>query len=196
MRFKYLLHSSFILFVIGFSSCRSFDSISEERDKLERSRTVYLLDTAVKDILEISYYQGGVDMNMRLYLDEHEFELEFDKNSNDSRPMTVNSTSMNQSKLKMSDGSILPGASTDGLKKDMSQVVYYYNLAQTKFYADDYQGSLNALDSSLAIMPTSDAYALKGSILFVMNKYELAMSYWKEAKRLDPKFEIPNPVRK
>ena len=78
----------------------------------------------------------------------------------------------------------------------MSKVIYAYNLAQTRFYNKDYEGSLASLYSSLAIMPTSDAYALKGSILFVLKEYDLAQYYWAEAKKLNPEFVIPQVTRK
>lgn len=78
----------------------------------------------------------------------------------------------------------------------MSKVIYAYNLAQTRFYQKDYEGSLASLDSSIAIMPTSDAYALKGSILFVLKEYDLAQFYWSEAKKLNPNFEMPTVIRR
>ncbi len=175
------------------SACRSFDSISEERDRLERSKAVYLLDTTQKDVLEITYEQGGVDLSLRLYLDEHEFEMEFDKDPGQS--MNVATSSVSKSQIRTSDGRILPSKPAGNLKSDMSKVIYAYNLAQTRFYNKDYEGSLASLDSSLAIMPTSDAYALKGSILFVLKEYDLAQYYWSEAKKLNPEFVIPQVTR-
>ena len=177
--------------------CRSFDSISEERSKLERSKAVYLLDTARKDMLEITYNHAGVDLSLKLFLDEHEFELEFDKKPGDEQNLNVTSTSLNKSnKIVTEDGSKLPAPNSLEFKKDLNKVMYYYNAAQTKFYKDDYNGSITSLDSSLSIMPTSDAFAMKGSIMFVMKRYDMADYYWKEAKKLDPKFIIPKVIKK
>jgi len=195
MHYRYpYIFSAILALLVSFSACRSFDSISEERDRLERSKAVYLLDTAQRDVLEISYDQGGVDMSLRLFLSENEFEMEFDKNSGDG--MNVATTSLAKSQIKTSDGSRLPSRSASSLKSEMSKVIYAYNLAQTRFYNKDYEGSLASLDSSLAIMPTSDAYALKGSILFVLKEYDLAQYYWAEAKKLNPEFVIPQVTRK
>jgi len=195
MHYRYrFIYSGFLFLLITLGACRSFDSISEDRDKLERSKAVYLLDTAQRDVLEISYDQGGVDMSLRLFLSEHEFEMEFDKNPGDG--MNVATTSLAKSQIKTSDGRALPSKSAGSLKSDMSKVIYAYNLAQTRFYNKDYEGSLASLDSSLAIMPTSDAYALKGSILFVLKEYDLAQYYWSEAKKLNPEFVIPQVIRK
>lgn len=195
MHYKYrFIFSGFLALMLSFSACRSFDSISEERDRLERSKAVYLLDTANRDVLEISYSQGGVDMSLHLFLNEHEFEMEFDKDP--SQSLNVATTSIAKSQIKTSDGRNLPSKSPGALKSDMSKVIYAYNLAQTRFYNKDYEGSLASLDSSLAIMPTSDAYALKGSILFVLKEYDLAQYYWSEAKKLNPEFVIPQVSRK
>lgn len=188
------IFSGILTLLVSFSACRSYDSISEERDRLERSKAVYLLDTAQRDVLEISYDQGGVDMSLRLFLSEHEFEMEFDKNPNNG--LNVATTSIAKSQIKTSDGRALPSKPVGNLKSDMSKVIYAYNLAQTRFYNKDYEGSLASLDSSLAIMPTSDAYALKGSILFVLKEYDLAQYYWAEAKKLNPEFVIPQVTRK
>ena len=188
------IFSGILTLLVSFSACRSYDSISEERDRLERSKSVYLLDTAQRDVLEISYEQGGVDMSLRLFLSEHEFEMEFDKNPDDG--LNVATTSIAKSQIKTSDGRALPSKPVGNLKSDMSKVIYAYNLAQTRFYNKDYEGSLASLDSSLAIMPTSDAYALKGSILFVLKEYDLAQYYWAEAKKLNPEFVIPQVTRK
>jgi tetratricopeptide (TPR) repeat protein len=175
--------------------CRSFDSISEEKAKLERARAVYMLDTTTKDVLEISYNKGGVDMSMHLFLDEHEFELEFDKETSSQPGLEMNGASFNKD-IRTSNGSKLPSRSSLDMKSDMSKVLKAYNLAQTKFYQNDYEGSLASLDSSIALMPTSDAYALKGSILFVLKEYDLAQFYWSEAKKLNPEFKVPTVTRR
>ena len=195
--YRYIFRAIFAVLILT-ASCKSFDSISEEKSKLERAKAVYLLDTAVQNVLEVTYNQGGVDVNMHLNLNEHEFQMEFDKGTSSSSPLNVATTSVGSgnNQILSPSGQALPAKSPSNLKTDMSKVIYAYNLAQTRFYQKDYEGSLASLDSSIAIMPTSDAYALKGSILFVLKEYDLAQFYWSEAKKLNPNFEMPTVIRR
>ena len=71
-----------------------------------------------------------------------------------------------------------------------------YEDAQTQYYAKNYDGSLDAIDASLAILPTSEAYALKGSVLFMLGNVEAAQQNWKKAKELDPDFVLPTIINK
>ena len=56
---------------------------------------------------------------------------------------------------------------------------------------DDFKASLAEIDKSLSVMPTADAFAFKGSILFTLGEIEQAKVYWQKAKNLDSKFIVP-----
>jgi tetratricopeptide (TPR) repeat protein len=184
----FFFSAALILFI---ASCRSFDSISEERDKLERSRAIYLLDTTHRDRVDLSYTEGATEVNLTLFLDDHEFELTFDKER--SQPLE-NKFNPYPSVLKPS-GPVAVTA-TEPSSADLNRVLDLYQQAQTSFYNDQLNQSLTLLDSSLAVYPTTNAYALKGSIMFTLNEPELAIRYWNEAKKLDPSFEIPTITRR
>ena len=195
MRFKSILLLTLITTAV--ISCNTYDRVSEERARLERAKAVYLIDTTVRDAMIVNYEVGNTSLEMRLYFKQTEFEVEFD-----------NTGKTDSSKLEVGEGaeiskSVIPGKTelrpgepsyppTDKeLKKDMVAVLKYYQEAQRLFYMDDFKGSLGEIDKSLAVMPTADAYAFKGSVLYTLGEVEQAKVYWLKAKNLDPNFVVP-----
>ncbi len=57
--------------------------------------------------------------------------------------------------------------------------------AQNSFYSGDYQRSLQQVDNSINIRPTAEAYALKGSIYYMLGNLGLARKNWVNSLRLD-----------
>lgn len=57
--------------------------------------------------------------------------------------------------------------------------------AQNKFYSGDYQAALNLINSSLGKRPTARAYALKGSIYYMLGNLALARKNWVNSLRLN-----------
>jgi tetratricopeptide (TPR) repeat protein len=195
MRFNWAI--GLALTTMTIFSCNSYDRVSEERARLERAKAVYLIDTTVRDAMMVNYEVGNTSLEMRLYFKQTEFEVEFDNTGKtDSAKLDVGegaevtkSPIPGKTELKPGETSYPP---TDKeLKKDMVAVLKYYQEAQRLFYADDFKGSLAEIDKSLAIMPTADAFAFKGSILFTLGEVEQAKVYWVKAKNLDPNFVIP-----
>jgi tetratricopeptide (TPR) repeat protein len=181
-----------VLFVLLVSSCNSYDRVSEERSRLERAKAVYLLDTTVRDAVTINYENGNASLEMKMYFKETEFEVEFDNHGRmDTSKIDVNDPNLVRSTpiSKSGEPSIPP--SDKDLKKNMVTVLRYYQDAQRLFYEEKYKESLTEIDKSLEIMPTADAYAFKGSILYTIGQVEQAKIYWQKAKALDKNFVIP-----
>jgi hypothetical protein len=199
---KYPMHFKFLFAVaiclgLMIQSCNTYDKISEERARLERAKAVYLIDTTVRDAMMVNYEVGNTSLEMRLYFKQTEFEVEFDNTGKtDSSKLDVGEgveiskfAIPGKTDLKPGDTSIPP--SDKELKRDLISVLKYYQEAQRLFYMDDFKGSLAEIDKSLSVMPTADAFAFKGSILFTLGEIEQAKVYWQKAKNLDSKFIIP-----
>ena len=58
--------------------------------------------------------------------------------------------------------------------------------AQEFFYKNQYDEALNAVNKSLQIQPTSEGYALMGSIYYMMEEIPWAIHNWKNALDLNP----------
>ena len=202
MAHKYPMHFKCLFAVaiclgLMIQSCNTYEKISEERARLERAKAVYLIDTTVRDAMMVNYEVGNTSLEMRLYFKQTEFEVEFDNTGKtDSSKLDVGegveiakSSIPGKTDLKPGDTSIPP--SDKELKRDLISVLKYYQEAQRLFYMDDFKGSLAEIDKSLSVMPTADAFAFKGSILFTLGEIEQAKVYWQKAKNLDSKFIIP-----
>ena len=174
------------------SSCNTYDKVSEERSRLERAKAVYLLDTSVRDAVTINYENGNASLEMKMYFKETEFEVEFDNHGRmDTSKIDVNDPNLVRSSPISKSGEPSVPPSDKDLKKNMVTVLRYYQDAQRLFYEEKYKESLTEIDKSLEIMPTADAYAFKGSILYTIGQVEQAKIYWQKAKALDKNFVIP-----
>jgi tetratricopeptide (TPR) repeat protein len=192
--FSRILLGSLIISGCLFSSCNTYDKVSEERSRLERAKAVYLLDTTVRDAVTINYENGNASLEMKMYFKETEFEVEFDNHGRmDTSKIDVNDPNLIRSTPNSASRSGEPSVppSDKDLKKSMVTVLRYYQDAQRLFYEEKYKESLTEIDKSLEIMPTADAYAFKGSILYTIGQVEQAKIYWQKAKALDKNFVIP-----
>ena len=59
-------------------------------------------------------------------------------------------------------------------------------VAQEKFYKQEYSEALEHIDNSLSMYETAENLALKGSILFMMNKKSEAGKFWNKALEINP----------
>jgi tetratricopeptide (TPR) repeat protein len=192
--FPFALVCGLILMVVSwfFSSCSTPESLAEKRSDLQKSRTVFLVDTTARDVLDITYKAGNSDVDLRLYF-EKEFELFLDNQGSlkNAPQVAFNNT---RPPVKPGDPTSTPPAKN--LEKDLEKVLKMYEDAQELYYAKNYDGSLDAIDASLAILPTSEAYALKGSVLFMLGSIDGAQENWQKAKDLDPEFVMPTIINK
>ena len=182
-----------IVILLAFmTSCESASVLAEKKAEMDKVRTLYLVDTTARDYLDINYRAGNSDVDLRLFFNK-EFELNLDNNGAFAKPPIVTVQGQNNP-AKPGDPKSPPPAKD--LEKDLQRVLALYEDAQTQYYAKNYDGSLDAIDASLAILPTSEAYALKGSVLFMLGNVEAAQQNWKKAKELDPDFVLPTIINK
>lgn len=178
--------------VVLFTGCDSASVLAEKKAEMDKVRTLYLVDTTARDFVDINYRAGNSDVDLRLFFNK-EFELHLDNKGAFAKPPTVTVQGQNNP-AKPGDPKTPPPAKD--LEKDLERVLALYEDAQTQYYAKNYDGSLDAIDASLAILPTSEAYALKGSVLFMLGNVEAAQQNWKKAKELDPDFVMPTIINK
>lgn len=76
--------------------------------------------------------------------------------------------------------------------KDIQSLLTNYRKAQDLFYLGEYREALEQVDSTLEIQETADAYALKGTIFFMMENITAARANWNRAVQLDPNIPVPS----
>lgn len=70
-------------------------------------------------------------------------------------------------------------------------VIRLFAQAQWLLYDKQYEKSLETVNESIGIYPTAAAFALKGSIYYVMGDFRKANENWDKASGLDPRFGNP-----
>ena len=76
--------------------------------------------------------------------------------------------------------------------KDIQMLLTNYRKAQDLFYLEEYRQSLDFIDKTLEIQETADAYALKGTIFFMLENITAARANWNRAVQMDPNIPIPS----
>lgn len=153
------------------------------KTKIQNSPIASHIDTLSKNMAVFQFEQNQSKIQINMDLNTQEFEMNFknDKRLNSSTQFNFNgksNTLNNQTDLSQSI--------------NLNKLLFYYQKSQKSFYQGRYAESLTFVDSSLSIMKTSDALALKGSILYYLKNYQGADEQWTEAKKINPSFVKPN----
>ncbi len=75
-------------------------------------------------------------------------------------------------------------------------VIRLFALAQRLLYDKQYGKSLETVNESISIYPTASAFALKGSIYYVMGDFGKANENWDKAAGMDSRFSNPTNQKK
>jgi tetratricopeptide (TPR) repeat protein len=76
--------------------------------------------------------------------------------------------------------------------RDIKSLLANFRKAQDLFYIGDYKKSLEFVDKTLELQETADAYALKGTIFFMLENITAARANWNRAVQMDPNIPIPS----
>lgn len=72
-------------------------------------------------------------------------------------------------------------SNADGTRK----IVQFLRESQEAFYEKDYDKSMKSVNNALAISPTAEAYALKGSIYYMQGKIGNAKLFWEKTLEMN-----------
>ncbi len=76
--------------------------------------------------------------------------------------------------------------------RDIQTLLSSYRKAQDLFYLGEYKDALDEVEKTLEIQETADAYALKGTIFFMMENITAARANWNKAVQMDPNIPVPS----
>ena len=77
-------------------------------------------------------------------------------------------------------------------ERDIQTVLSKFRNAQDLFYLEEYTEALRLLNETLQIAETADAYALKGTIHFMMGNQNATRENWNRAVQINPDLPIPS----
>lgn len=150
-----------------------------ECKSIGQQKTVYsTVDTLSKNMATFQFEQNQSKIQINMDLSTQEFEMNFNNDLEKSKSFRISGLNNNEIAQTVS----------------LNKLLFYYQKSQKSFYQGQYNESLRYVDSSLFIMRTSDALALKGSILYYLKNYQGAEEYWNEAKKINPQFVKPKPI--
>lgn len=75
---------------------------------------------------------------------------------------------------------------------DIQSLLSSYRKAQDLFYLGEYRQALEEVDKTIEIQETADAYALKGTIFFMLENITAARANWNRAVQMDPNIPVPS----
>lgn len=75
---------------------------------------------------------------------------------------------------------------------DIQKLLAGYRKAQDLFYLGEYRQALAEVDKTIEIQETADAYALKGTIFFMLENVTAARANWTKAVQMDPNMPVPS----
>lgn len=87
----------------------------------------------------------------------------------------------------VSDSSLIKNRATD-----IQTLLTSYRKAQDLFYLGEYRQALEEVDKTLYIQETADAYALKGTIFFMLENITAARANWNRAVQMNPNIPVPS----
>lgn len=77
-------------------------------------------------------------------------------------------------------------------ENDIREVLSKFRKAQDLFYLEEYTEALRLLNETLEVAETADAYALKGTIHFMMGNQNATRENWNLAVQINPDLPIPS----
>lgn len=75
---------------------------------------------------------------------------------------------------------------------DMQKLLSSFRAAQDLFYRGEYNEALLKVNESLRVQETADAYGLKGTIYFMLNRKSATRENWDKAVKMNPDIMIPD----
>ena len=91
------------------------------------------------------------------------------------------------------DSIIVPDSSLNKNRAiDIQTLLTSYRKAQDLFYLGEYRQALEEVDKTLDIQETADAYALKGTIFFMLENITAARANWNRAVQMNPNIPVPS----
>lgn len=75
---------------------------------------------------------------------------------------------------------------------DIQSLLASFRKAQDLFYLGEYNEALKEIDKTIQIQETADAFALKGTIFFMLENVIAAKANWNKAVQMDPNIPVPS----
>ncbi|HCI72855.1 MAG TPA: hypothetical protein DF712_11095 [Balneola sp.] len=172
---------------LSIAGCASSEQIPETRDSsgvtpetpLENqssSTNEEASEKRVSNSIKITYRNKNTDMEVTLDPNKEDFFLDLSGMSPAEKDTIV-----------IADSTLIKQRAVD-----MQKLLSSFRAAQDLFYKGEYNEALLKVNESLRIQETADAYGLKGTIYFMLNRKSATRENWDKAVKMDPDIMIPD----
>lgn len=159
------------------TSSRLEDTSRRTANTNTQRNTVNTTDASpLNEVITVNYLNESSNIQIKLDPSKEQFYLDL----RGMRPADKDS-------IVVIDSSIVQSRA-----KDIQMLLTNYRKAQDLFYLEEYRQSLDFIDKTLEIQETADAYALKGTIFFMLENITAARANWNRAVQMDPNIPIPS----
>lgn len=172
--------------VLIFSGCKSAENLQDESSDDSVSQSNSGIENISGEINQqterrsnpviVTYRNASSNIQISLDPDHDEFYLDL----NGITPTEKDS-------IIVVDTTMIKNRATD-----IQTLLSSYRKAQDLFYLGEYRDALAEVDKTLEIQETADAYALKGTIFFMMENPTAARANWNRAVQMDPNIPVPS----
>lgn len=176
----------FMIIHIGCATPQSISNNSNNESTNSNPRALSSLPRAVnsvstdnspyEEIITVNYLNESSNIQIKLDPSKEQFYLDL----RGMRPVDKDS-------IIVIDSSLVQNRA-----RDIKSLLANFRKAQDLFYIGDYKKSLEFVDKTLEIQETADAYALKGTIFFMLENITAARANWNRAVQMDPNIPIPS----
>lgn len=165
---------SYIIFALLLSSCAA-QMTPEEVLNQQRYMEMQRRAVTAKDPVNIKYKNNSASIEYAVGKGNEEFVLDMNTDPNFRKDIVDGSLNLSQD-----------------AQTAVNDLVKNIRKAQEFLYIDDYNSALEYVNESIKILPTAEAYALKGSILYLMGDEKAAKDNWQYALKIDPEIKVPS----
>ncbi|NDG52603.1 MAG: hypothetical protein EBY39_06215 [Flavobacteriia bacterium] len=152
------------------SNARALSSLPRAANSVSTDNSPY------EEIITVNYLNESSNIQIKLDPSKEQFYLDL----RGMRPVDKDS-------IIVIDSSLVQNRA-----RDIKSLLANFRKAQDLFYIGDYKKSLEFVDKTLEIQETADAYALKGTIFFMLENITAARANWNRAVQMDPNIPIPS----
>lgn len=130
----------------------------------------------VKNTIKVTYRNKNTDLEVTLDPNKEDFFLDLSGLSPAEKDTII-----------IADSTLIKQRATD-----MQKLLSSFRSAQDLFYKGEYNEALLKVNESLRVQETADAYGLKGTIYFMLNRKSATRENWNKAVKMNPDIMIPD----
>ena len=176
--------SLFLVTVLVMLGCKSSENLPADSSQAQ-PQTRLQQEAATSDIpqevsgseaVTVTYRNGSSNIQIKLDPSKDQFYMDLS-----------GMTPVEKDSIVLKDSTLIKNRAID-----IQALLSSYRKAQDLFYLGEYRQALEEVDKTIEIQETADAYALKGTIFFMLENITAAQANWTRAVQMDPNIPVPS----